>query len=145
MGGPHRYVDILLTMTHVGCQAFADGEHLQAGAGLGRDWQGGRLIDLESRQQVPGRSAKVFTGGAMVPERIDLRTIRLPRHEDHLGGGDEIPRQLRWPMGNDRIAIEIEVKQVVLHGIPKEIVSFIDDDAVRRARAASHDVESRQH
>ena len=48
-------------------------------------------------------------------------------------------------MGIDRITIEIEVKQVVLHCIPKEIVFFIDDDAVRRARAASHDIESRQH
>src|SRR5690242_20443840 len=84
---PHRHVDILLTMTHVGCQALADGEHLQVGTSLDRNWQGDRLIDLESLQYVPGRSADMFTGGAMMSEGVDLRTIRFAGHEDHIGGG----------------------------------------------------------
>ena len=54
-------------------------------------------------------------------------------------------RQLRWPVGHDRVAIEVEVQQVVIDGVLQEVVSFVEDDPVWRARSPPHDVQSRQH
>ena len=88
---------------------------------------------------------EMSAGGAMAPERVDFRAIRFAGHEDHFGGGDEIRRQLRRPVGHDRVAIEVEVEQLALDGVAEEIVPFVDNDPVWCAGAAPHDVESRQH
>jgi hypothetical protein len=61
--------------------------------------------------------------------RVDFRTIRFAGDQNHLGGVDEIPRQLRRPVGHHRVAIQLEVQQLVLDGVLEEVVSFVDNDA----------------
>ena len=77
---------------------------------------------------------------ASISSRFDSLVTRITSVAATSSGG-----KLRWPVGHDGVAIEIEVQQAVIDGVMQEVVSFVEDDPMWRARSPPHDVQSRQH
>ena len=82
---------------------------------------------------------------AMLPERLDFLEIGFSRDEDDLRCRNELHRKLRWPIGHDGVAVEIEIQQSTIDGVAQEVMAFVDDDPVWRARSPPHDVQRRQY
>src|SRR6187402_3298323 len=83
--------------------------------------------------------------GAVVPECLDLFRFGFSRDEDHFRGGDELWWELRWPVSHDRVAIEVEIEQAAIDGVMQEVMAFVEDDPMWRARSLPEDVQRRQH
>ena len=72
-------------------------------------------------------------------------SIGFSRDEDDFRCGDELRRKLRWPVGHDGVAVEVEIQQSAIDGVAQEVMAFVEDDPMWRARSPPHDVQRRQY